>query len=297
MRIIDLNPSTVTINDLVPIWNVSGSTTNKVTLGSVRDLHELQIKGNHNLVQLASPGNSFAGDYNTVLGTGNAIAGTTKGALVHGSGNTINGDYSFAGGAGNSNTGLRTFSHGSNNTILANYAHTMGYGNLIKGTLSTGFGQGVGTKRFAEKAFGASVFSERGDNQLGMVHLNGLFTAPASGVVLTIGGDYFSIIKDSVIGYEAHVMGVQISGAPGSVGDFLYEIHRGVIRNVGGVTTIHSDTITAVASNNSGTWTATFAADNTNDRLQITCAGDAGQDIRWSSQIIFTQIGFDTFAL
>lgn len=296
MRIIDLSPSAVSINDLVPIWNVGGSTTNKVTLTAIRDLHELQIKGNHNLVQLASPVNNFSGDYNTILGTGNSILGTTKRALVHGSGNSINGDDSFAGGAGNSLTGSRNFCYGSNNTIIALYAHCLGYGNLLKGTLSSAFGQGVGTKRFAEKGFGASNFSERGDNQLGMVHMSATASAGIA-AHLAINGDYFSLPTDCVIGYEAHVMMVLNSGGAGTPGDYLYEIHRGVLRNVAGTVTIHEDATTTVSDNHSGTWTIGLFADNTNKAMLLDCTGVAGQVIRCSAQIIFTQIGFDTFAL
>lgn len=295
MRIVDLTPSSVSLNDLLPIWNVVGATTNKVTLTAVRDLHELQIKGNHNLVQLASPVNSYAGDYNTILGTNNSILGASKRSLVFGNSNSQNGDDSFVGGNSNTCAGNRIFCHGSNNTISANYAAAIGWTNLMKGTLSTAFGQGGGTKRFAEKVFASSYFSERGDNQLGMVHLSG--TASGATAALRINGDYFTMPTDCVIGYEAHVMMVLHSGGAGTPGDYLYEVHRGVLRNVAGTVTIHDDALTTVSDNHSGVWAIGLFADNANKAMLLNCTGDSGQVVRCNAQIIFTQIGFDTFAL
>lgn len=294
MRIVDLTASAVGINDLVPIWNVVGGTTNKVTLSAVRDLHELQIKGTHNLVQLASPVNNYAGDYNTIIGKGNTVVAGSS-SLISGSGNSSNGDYSIVGGTGNTVAGNRLFCHGTGNTIAANYAFVLGWSNLLKGTLSGAFGQGAGTKRFAEKAFAANYFSERGDNQLGIVHMSD--TAVAATAHLAINGDYFDLPTDCVLGYEAHVMMVLNAGSPGTLGDYLYEVHRGVIRNVGGTVTIHDDAVTTVSDNHSGVWAIGLFADNTNKALTVNCTPDAGQTCRCSAHIVFNQIGFDTFAL
>ena len=83
MRIIDLTAAAPTLLDYVPVWNVGASTTNKATFQNVVDLHELQVKGTHNLVQLSSPVNNYnSGQYNTLLGTGNTVTGTSKRNLI-----------------------------------------------------------------------------------------------------------------------------------------------------------------------------------------------------------------------
>jgi hypothetical protein len=298
MRIIDLTAAAPTLLDYVPVWNVGASTTNKATFQNVVDLHELQVKGTHNLVQLSSPVNNYnSGQYNTLLGTGNTVTGTSKRNLIAGSSNSATGDDSFVVGTGNTVTGNRATAMGSNNVIQANYAHCIGFDNKAKGTTVIALGQGSGGKRFAEKTFAASYFGAHGDAQLGILNANKVFTSPYSGVVLDLSGFNIDIHTDSVMGLEVHVLGVQTAGSPGSAGGHRYSILRGLIKNIGGTVTIHDVAETVVSASHSGTWTVTATADNTNKLLLITCTGASGQDIRFTAQIIYTQIGYNTFAL
>jgi hypothetical protein len=63
------------------------------------------------------------------------------------------------------------------------------------------------------------------------------------------------------------------------------------IKNIGGTTTLVSSSVIGTDHEDDPAWNLTVAANNTNDSLEISCTGAAGDNIRWVGVLRGLEIG------
>jgi len=93
--------------------------------------------------------------------------------------------------------------------------------------------------------------------------------------------------------YHILLTAYQYGGTAGSTGDSAgFEI-KGVVKNVGGTTSEvgGGESVTSWSDAAANGWTATIAADDTNDCLVINVTGETDKNIHWVASIMFAEAG------
>lgn len=293
---LDLLVSLVTTAE-IDGWDVANSKAVRFTVGQVLEMDNLESLSNSNM-RLRNSSNSNAG------GARNLIFGYT---IIKGAG-----DYNAIFGAGHTPIGSGNLIGGINHATLCDYSLIVGEGHSFDAAadwsvaaglnhqlynmLTQAWGQDALTTKVAETSWSSKMFDVVGDNQLSMVHLQGK-TLGIAPVELLIAGDDCFINTDAVWGFEAHCVGVQESGTPGGTGDASYRIITGLIKNIGGtVSLVGSTTETIVAEDtNAAPWVWEFTADDTNKKLKVRCTPQIGQVVKYSTHVLISQAGHNTF--
>lgn len=198
---------------------------------------------------LAGSGSTVAGNYSGSIGTSNTVSG--NGSLAVGNSNTVSGARSFASGNANIASGADSFATGvtnsatntnafvGGNSSTASGANSFAHGNGVFATTDVSFAQGldVSTTRYGEMARNnISIISLRKH----AINLLQIATTNATPAIMGIGGGAsFDIPVNSSISFSAFVNAVQdVSGGGGNAGDSASWHLTGVIKNVGGTTSL-----------------------------------------------------------
>lgn len=279
------------------VWNTDDSKQYRITVDQVLAMDALETSANGNL-RSRGQANTTAGSYNLIIGNGNVQSGVGSYSLIVGDGNVQQGSSAFVAGTGNTCLADASAAIGESNQVAATAVNGMalGYGNKVSGSMGMARGQGASSTRFGELASASKKFAEFGDNQLCFLHGQLVSDGTATAQELLMAGDFFGVIQDTSLAFEAHLHGVIHSGTPGAAGDSCYKVVRGIIKNVGGTVSLTGAvTTTAVANDTEADWAWAVTADNTDKKLKITVTPQAGQVVRAAAHVIVSQIGFDAY--
>ncbi len=213
--------------------------------------------------------NTASGDYATVGGAYN-WASKYGSAVAGGLYNTASGNGAFVGGGGFVSVTLA-----AGNTAGGN-ASTIGggLGNTASGQYATVPG-GVNAlaAHYGELAYASGNFNAPGDAQTSVYVLRNS-TVGANAVELFLDGTShrLTIANNRTVTFDILVVGRDQFGNSGG-----YQF-RGMIKNVGGTTSLVGAVTKAVIAEDDATWDANVNADNANSSLKITVSGST---INW----------------
>jgi hypothetical protein len=208
----------------------------------------------------------------TTLASGNA-------SHAEGSGTTATNDTSHAEGSGTDATGSSAHSEGSDTTASGTSSHAGGinavsdhYAEFSRGSNTTAGGSQYGDVSWNRKTTNATPVE---------LFLNGSFT--------TAGTLRFTVASGS-----AYTVSLNVTATIETTGECAYWNGFGIIKNVGGTTSLEATFTMTQLIANAALLTATVAttADNTNDSLLITVTGIALTDIRWTAHATYEKIAF-----
>jgi hypothetical protein len=205
--------------------------------------------GTSSFVQNGS-GSTAAGNYAGAVGQNNVASGLNS--FAQGNGNTTSGARSSASGNANVASGSNSRATGDGNTASGTNSRSGGTGSVASGTNSFAYGESATASgnnsfaqgedvtasregEFARNNVNTSVLRKSADNLLQSVTTNG---TPA---VMFLGdsGLSFNVPTNSSVSFSALVGAVQdVGGGGGNAGDSASWHLTGVIKNVGGTTSL-----------------------------------------------------------
>ena len=205
--------------------------------------------GTSSFVQNGS-GSTAAGNYAGAVGQNNVASGLNS--FAQGNGNTTSGDRSSASGNANVASGSNSRATGDGNTASGTNSRSGGTGSVASGTNSFAYGESAtasGNNSFAQ---GEDVTADReGEFARNNVNTSALrksannllqsVTTNATPTVMFLGdsGLSFNVPTNSSVSFSALVGAVQdVGGGGGNAGDSASWHLTGVIKNVGGTTSL-----------------------------------------------------------
>ena len=205
--------------------------------------------GTSSFVQNGS-GSTAAGNYAGAVGQNNVASGLNS--FAQGNGNTTSGDRSSASGNANVASGSNSRATGDGNTASGTNSRSGGTGSVASGTNSFAYGESAtasGNNSFAQ---GEDVTADReGEFARNNVNTSALrksannllqsATTNATPTVMFLGdsGLSFNVPTNSSVSFSALVGAVQdVGGGGGNAGDSASWHFTGVIKNVGGTTSL-----------------------------------------------------------
>ena len=205
--------------------------------------------GTSSFVQNGS-GSTAAGNYAGAVGQNNVASGLNS--FAQGNGNTTSGDRSSASGNANVASGSNSRATGDGNTASGTNSRSGGTGSVASGTNSFAYGESAtasGNNSFAQ---GEDVTADReGEFARNNVNTSVLrkdainllqsVTTNATPTVMFLGdsGLSFNVPTNSSVSFSALVGAVQdVGGGGGNAGDSASWHFTGVIKNVGGTTSL-----------------------------------------------------------
>lgn len=154
--------------------------------------------------------------------------------------------------------------------------------------------------RAYSRFYGADQFSVLGGTQAGG-QMQSRSTTDATPTVLFADGNsasaYFTMPINDLVYFEARINAIQIGGIAGTVGDCACWVVKGLLKNIGGTTSLVGALsyetalgLVAVSTQRAGdagaaAWTIAVAAVDSPDTLQITATGEADKTIKWTADI------------
>lgn len=216
-------------------------------------------------------------------------------SVVLSTGSTASGPLSVAAGANSLASGVASFTEGSGTTAAGSYSHAEGFRTVASG--STSHSEGYDTKAVGNYShsggLGAIAFhyaewarSHMYNSQYGIMSVSAS-TTNNTPTTLNAGGSYFTVGVSEVYRVEVSVTALNISTF-----DAKEWKGFGIIKNVGGTTSLVSAISMTSTYADAGMGTASVAttANNTNDRLEITATGIAATNINWFAKIEYIMI-------
>lgn len=102
------------------------------------------------------------------------------------------------------------------------------------------------------------------------------------------------ITEDTVVAFECYIVAVQTGGLAGTVGDSFARKYVGVIKNIGGDTSIVDDIwFEDMAFDDPlAGLTVSITADNPSNELRIQVNGQVDKNITWKARIEFNSITY-----
>jgi hypothetical protein len=198
---------------------------------------------------LAGSGSTVAGNYSGSIGTSNTVSG--NGSLAVGNSNTVSGASSFASGSSNISSGANSFTSGDNNQANAQRAFAGGNTSLAGGIAAFAYGTGVSATTDNSFAQGLDVsatrYGEFARNNVPVtslrkhaINLLQIATTNATPTIMGIGGGAsFNVPVNSSVSFSALINAVQdVSGGGGNAGDSASWHLTGLVKNVGGTTSL-----------------------------------------------------------
>lgn len=191
--------------------------------------------------------------------------------------------------AGGSKRGTNSFV-ASGGQAIGNYSVCIGPSSANT-DYSNVFGVGAKSRRVGEVVHASGRFSgTNGQSQgTGGVQVIGQ-TTDATPTALVIGldsTDRFSVVSNSALCFAARVVALQTNGS----GECAGWTASGVIRNIGGTTSLLGTTMSLLYKDVAG-WDIAIAADDTNDALAVTVTGAVGDTIRWVVDLEYAEVAF-----
>lgn len=242
-----------------------------------------------------------SGNYSVVFGQNNTASGTN--AVAIGQGNLASQANSTALGASSTASGVNSVAIGAANTASGTGAVVLGTSCTASGAGAIAIGescQASGTNAFAtgtngnayihnQVVFGANM-NTNGDAQSSVVTLrNNTSNATPTNLVASSsgGGSNIAVPLGAAIHFVAKI--VAKNNTSGEVATFMRD---GVIKNIGGVTSLVGSIGTIGTDRSEGTMSGcsiAITADDTNERLQVAVTGLASTNIRWVCTLIYTE--------
>lgn len=198
---------------------------------------------------LAGSGSTVAGNYSGSIGQSNVVSGNDS--LAVGNSNTVSGASSFANGSSNISSGANSFTSGDNNQANAQRAFAGGNTSLAGGLAAFAYGTGVSATTDNSFAQGLDVsatrygeFARNNANALTLrksaINLLQVATTNATPAIMGIGGGAsFNVPVNSSVSFSALVGAVQdVGGGGGNAGDSASWHLTGLVKNVGGTTSL-----------------------------------------------------------
>ncbi len=205
--------------------------------------------GTSSFVQNGS-GSTAAGNYAGAVGQNNVASGLNS--FAQGNGNTTSGARSSASGNANVASGSNSRATGDGNTASGTNSRSGGTGSIASGTNSFAYGESATASgnnsfaqgedvtasregEFARNNVNTSVLRKSANNLLQSTTTNGTPTV----MFLGDSGLSFNVPTNSSISFSALVSAVQdVTGGGGNAGDSASWHLTGVIKNVGGTTSL-----------------------------------------------------------
>ncbi len=278
--------------------NTIGTTASYAAIaGGARHLIEQQSigaaigGGQRNTVGPRSTNSVVAGGFLNSIGSdapSSAVGGGRGNVINQGSTNSV-----VAGGTFNVigfNAPASTIGGGESNVIgnLANAVSATnatisgGRGNLIEPSAQHAVipgGQLARATNYNQHAFASGAFARTGDAQHSQYVLRGTSTGVVQTELFLDGVDREIILwTGSMLTYDILVVGSDGASAGG------YQI-RGVIKNIGGVTTLVGGPDVTTLGENVAAWSVTTQADNIDDALIILVTGSGAVPVRWVAHV------------
>jgi hypothetical protein len=216
--------------------------------------------------------NTASGAAATVGGGDNNTASQTAATVSGGANNTASGSSATVGG-GSDNTAsdaVATVGGGSDNTASAIAATVPG-------------GARASASLFGQMAYASGRFSTNGDAQTSLFVLRRT-TTNATQTELFLDGNggsqRITLANGRTMTFDILVTARSIAPSPILNQSAGYQI-RGVIKNVGGTTSLVGILTPLVLAEDDAAWDATVVADNATDALSVRVTGVASTTIRW----------------
>jgi hypothetical protein len=246
--------------------NIIGNANTSVITGT----HSSIIGGYKNKIENSNYGNINGGYFNTVREAQFSLIGNGTRNYISGNNNVI------LNGTNNRITGL-------NNIIL------YGSGNLVTSSFASANGNMAEANRWGQQSFSSFPFnSERGSAQ--KVSLLGQVITTSEVPVVLLNGitTGFLITAGKGFAFTANIFGSREGGA-----DMAQYIRQGIIKNVGGTTSLVGSINTIGTDIESNPLTnVAITANDTSDTLDIAVSGVNGQNWRWLAQVEGVEIKF-----
>ena len=279
-------------------WDTVNSLAVKFTVAEILALDNLESIAAQTVRTLGGGSTAGGTSRNMLWGANHVQSGTGANNGIFGSGNLNSGSNCLIGGADHEAVGINHLIGGEHHELFGTTeaGFSCGLFNWQSNGIGATFGQQTYAFRFAETCFNSRAFLYNGDDQMSLVHAQGISLSDGTAKELTVAGDTIDILPDSMVSFEAHCQGIQQSGTPGTAGDVGYHVIRGVIKNLAGTTTLVG-TIddTTVAEDTNATWTWDITPDDTDDFIKITATAQNGQVVRFTAHVILNQIGFRNY--
>jgi hypothetical protein len=222
-------------------------------------------------------GNTSSGVLATVSGGTGSTASGTASVVSGGNTNLSSGDASVISG------GIDNTSSAYGSVIIG------GEKNLASGLYSTVLGgaYAVANKR-GMVAHAASKFSADGDNQREYYELSKTTTDDTPTILTADNAAPDSTNTIAIESGAAYVFEVMVVGKDTSTGDIIVLSETGFVKNVAGTTTNGRTTVYSFSE--FSTAAISVAANDTDDRLDITVTGEAATTIRWGATVTMRKV-------
>ena len=102
------------------------------------------------------------------------------------------------------------------------------------------------------------------------------------------------IAEDTVLSFEVYIVAVQTGGSAGTLGDAFARKYVGMIKNIGGTTSIVDEVWyeDIVFDDQLAGLVITITADNPTNELRIQVTGEADKNISWKAKVEFNSISY-----
>ena len=189
----------------------------------------------------------------------------------------------------NSSTASGHYSTASGNNSTASGAYS-----TASGRYSTASGSFSTANLYGSKAHAAGRFAVGGDAQLFEVVLRDTTQSSQSDTLHLDGSEvteYFTISANSAMYFKAMLVAWVVTGADDNKGA-CYELEGMITRDDSNNTTLVWQSVTEKYEHaDLAGLTVTMSADDTNERLNIICAGKTANTIRWVCTVRASQVG------
>ncbi len=245
-------------------------------------------------------GGGYDGDAggNTASGIASTVSGgwsnEASGYYANVSGGQLNTSSAFGstvgGGSGNYATAeVSTVVGGQDNLASGDRSVIVGgTSNTASGIYSAiAGGYQASTTMFGELAQASGAFANAGDAQRSEFILRRA-TSDSIPTELYLDGSssQLNIPNNTVWNFVAHVSSLSSTGDAGA-----YEL-KGLIKNIGGTTSIVGSVQVSAIAEDQAAWDVSASADATNNALSINVAGANATDIRWVASVRITQVTY-----
>ena len=233
---------------------------------------------------------SISVGYNNNAINGNSVAfgvlNTSSGASTTaiGIGNTAGlGNVAVAVGYQNTASGAGGIAVGYSNNSSGGAAIILGSSSIASAVNSMTLGRECISSRYGQSSFASGNFSAAGDCQRVNFLLRKTITNSAAATELALDGatSYLTIPSGRSMAFVAHVYGIKSDGSA-----WAYFIRKGVIKNVGGTTSMPAGVTPVCPDENLSVCGLTIDRNDTGDYLSIMVTNPTGAEIwRWVAHV------------
>ena len=244
---------------------------------------------------------SVGGNARGVGATDLQVYRTAPTQVASGASSTVSGYSSTASGASSTASGYSSTASGFGCTASGAYSTASGTGSTASGYYSTASGYGStasgsysNANLYGSRAHAAGRFAANGDAQLFEVVLRDTTQSSQSDTLHLDGTEvteYFTISANSAMYFKAMLVAWVVTGADDNKGA-CYELEGMITRDDSNNTTLVWQSVTEKYEHaDLAGLTVTMSADDTNERLNIICAGKTANTIRWVCTVRASQVG------